>query len=140
MSRVKAFWAAALLSLGFAPDRLFFVIPYVAGTPVAALPVFRTAPELFYIATVMLIAMCLVATYANSRAMMARIAPESRMTEFFGLYALSGEATAFVAPLAVAVATQLSGSQQWGMAAIVAFLAIGFVGLAFVREERAIAV
>jgi UMF1 family MFS transporter len=131
---------AALLSLGFAPDRLFFVIPYPAGTPVAALPVFRTAPELFYIAIVMGIAMCLVATYANSRAMMARIAPENRMTEFFGLYALSGEATAFMAPLAVALATQISGSQQWGMAAIIAFLAIGFVGLAFVREERAVAV
>src|SRR5258706_11120044 len=38
--------AAALLSLGFAPDRLFFVIPYAAGTPVAALPGVRTAPEL----------------------------------------------------------------------------------------------
>jgi UMF1 family MFS transporter len=130
---------ASLFSLGFAPDRLFFVIPYAPGTPVAALPMFRTAPELFYIATVMVIAVCLVATYANSRAMMARIAPESRMTEFFGLYALSGEATAFMAPLAVAVATQISGSQQWGMAAIDAFLAIGFIGLAFVREERAIA-
>ena len=131
---------AALLSLGFAPDRLFFVIPYAAGTPVTALPVFRTAPELFYIATVMVIAVCLVATYANSRAMMARIAPESRMTEFFGLYALSGEATAFMAPLTVAIATQLSGSQQWGMAAIIAFLAIGFIGLGFVREERAVAI
>jgi UMF1 family MFS transporter len=128
---------AALASLGFAPDRLFFVFPYVPGTRVAALPLFATAPELFYIATVMGIAVCLVATYANSRTMMARIAPESRMTEFFGLYALSGEATAFVAPLAVAYATQASGSQQWGMAVIVAFLGLGFVGLSFVREERA---
>jgi MFS transporter, UMF1 family len=127
---------AALLSLGFAPDRLFFVFPYAVGVRVAALPLFGTAPELFYIVTVMGIAICLVATYANSRAMMARIAPESRMTEFFGLYALSGEATAFVAPLAVAYATQASGSQQWGMAVIVAFLAVGFVGLSFVREER----
>jgi len=131
---------AALLSLGFAPDRLFFVFPYAVGTPVAALPFFRTAPEMFYIATVMAIAVCLVASYANSRAMMARIAPHSRMTEFFGLYALSGEATAFMAPLAVAVATQMSGSQQWGMAAVVAFLAVGFIGLSFVREERAAAV
>jgi UMF1 family MFS transporter len=131
--------AAALLSLGFAPDRLFFVVSYPAGTPVAALPFFRTAPELGYIASVMLIAICLVATYANSRAMMARIAPESRMTEFFGLYALSGEATAFAAPAAVAVATQVSGSQQGGMAAILAFLAVGLIGLAFVREERAVA-
>jgi MFS-type transporter involved in bile tolerance (Atg22 family) len=44
-----------------------------------------------------------------------------------------------MAPLAVAVATQMSGSQQWGMAAIVAFLAVGFIGLGFVREERAVA-
>jgi len=131
---------AALLSLGFAPDRLFFVIPYTPGARVADLPFFATAPELFYIATIMAIAVCLVATYANSRAMMARIAPEPRMTEFFGLYALSGEATAFAAPLAVAAATAASGSQQWGMAVIVAFLALGLAGLSFVREERAAAV
>lgn len=130
---------AALLSLGFAPDRLFFVIPYEPGTAAAALPFFETAPELFYIATVMMIAVCLVATYANSRALMAKIAPEARMTEFFGLYALSGEATAFIAPAAVAFATIASGSQQWGMAVIVVFLAIGFVGLLFVKEERAAA-
>ena len=99
--------AAALLSLGFAPDRLFFVIPYAAGTEVAAIPVFRTVPELFYIATVIVIAVCLVATYANSRAMIARIAPEDRMTEFFGLYALSGEATALCgAAGVVALATR----------------------------------
>jgi UMF1 family MFS transporter len=69
--------------------------------------------------------------------MLARIAPQSHMTEFFGLYALSGEATAFAAPIAVAVATSRSGSQQWGMAVILLFLAVGFVGLLFVREERA---
>jgi UMF1 family MFS transporter len=127
---------AALMSLGFAPDRLFFVVPYPAGQPVAALPLFRTAPELFYIATVMLIAVCLVATYANSRAMLARIAPESRMTEFFGLYALSGEASGFLAPLAVSFATALSGSQQWGMAAILVFLVVGLAGLTWsVTEE-----
>jgi len=127
---------AALVSLGFAPDRLFFFVSYAPGTVVADLPVFRTAPELFYIGNIMLVAVCLVATYANSRTMLARIAPPSRMTEFFGLYALSGEATAFVAPIAVAIATSVSGSQQWGMAAIVAFLALGFIGLFFVREER----
>jgi UMF1 family MFS transporter len=132
--------AAALLSLGFAPDRLFFVISYKPGTRIAGLPVFGTAPELFYIGCVMAIALCLVATYANSRAMLARIAPEARMTEFFGLYALSGEATAFMAPLAVAYATAATGSQQWGMAVIVAFLAVGFAGLSFVTETRAIAV
>ena len=131
---------ASLVSLGFAPDRLFFFVPYPRGEAAVNLPVFRTAPELFYIASVMGIAVCLVATYANSRAMLAKIAPRERMTEFFGLYALSGEATAFAAPIVVATVTTLSGSQQWGMAAIDAFLALGFLGLLFVREERAEAV
>ena len=125
---------AAVVSLGFTPRRLFFVIPYPPGKPLLPLPVFRTAPELLYIASVMIIAVCLVSTYANSRAMLARIAPESRMTQFFGLYALSGEATAFLAPIAVAFATGISGSQQWGMAAIIAFLAAGLIGLGFVSD------
>ncbi len=126
-----------VISLGFAPDRMFFVFPYVPGTEVAALPFFRTGPELGYIGVISLVAVCVVASYANSRTLMARLAPERRMTEFFGLYALSGEATAFAAPIAVAIATTISGSQQWGMAAILVFLAIGLVGLSFVREERA---
>ena len=128
--------AAAVVSLGFAPGRLFFFIAYPVGKPVTALPLFRTAPELFYIATVMVIALCLVATYANGRAMLARVAPPSHMTEFFGLFALSGEATAFLAPLAVAFATSSSGSQQWGMAAIIGFLAAGLFGLGFVEETN----
>jgi UMF1 family MFS transporter len=130
----------ALASLGFAPDRIFFVVPYTPGTIVADLPVFRTAPELLYIATVMFIAICLVATYANSRAMMARIAPQERMTEFFGLYALSGEATAFLAPSAIAVVTVATGSQQWGMVTTSGFLALGLIGLSFVKEQRVEAV
>ena len=130
----------ALASLGFAPDRIFFVVPYVPGTAVAELPVFRTAPELFYIASVMLIAICLVATYTNGRTMMARIAPQARMTEFFGLFALSGEATAFIAPAAIAIVTTATGSQQWGMVTTSGFLALGLIGLSFVKEERAEAV
>jgi UMF1 family MFS transporter len=129
----------ALMSLGFAPDRIFFFLPYEPGTVVADLPVFRTAPELLFIATVMLIAVCLVATYANSRAMMARIAPHARMTQFFGLFALSGEATAFLAPAAIAIVTTATGSQQWGMVTTSCFLALGLIGLSFVREERAAA-
>ncbi len=129
-----------ILSLGFAPDRVLFFLPYAQGLEALPLPVFSTLPELLYIGAVAGIAVCVVATYSNSRAMMARIAPRERMTEFFGLYALSGEATAFAAPLAVAIATRVSGSQQWGMAAILVFLSVGLIGLSFVREERAQAV
>jgi UMF1 family MFS transporter len=128
---------AGFLSLGFTPERLFFVIPYTPGTAVLPLPYFETAPELFYLLVVSAAAVCVVASYANSRAMMARLAPEARMTEFFGLYTMSGEATAWLGPAAVAIATRVSDSQQWGMAAILILLITGFVGMAFVKEERA---
>ena len=68
---------------------------------------------------------------------MARIAPQARMTQFFGLFALSGEATAFLAPAAIAVVTSATGSQQWGMVTTSGFLALGLIGLSFVREECA---
>ena len=35
--------------------------------------------------------------------MLARIAPPERMTEFFGIYSLSGMSTTFMAPLAVSL-------------------------------------
>ena len=131
---------AGFFSLGFTPKHVLFVFPYSEGRRIAPLPYFATAPELLYIATVCVAAFCLVATYANGRTMVARLAPEKRMTEFFGLYTMSGEATAFMAPLAVSLATGLSGSQQWGMAAILVFLLVGLTILSFVREERALPV
>jgi len=126
----------AALSLGFAPDRILFVLPYDPSHTIGT-PVFQTWPEVAYLAVVVVIAIFIVAAYANSRTMLARIAPEARMAEFFGLYALSGTSTAFLAPLAVGFVTAWSGSQQWGMAAIIVFLLVGFAGMLFVREERA---
>jgi UMF1 family MFS transporter len=128
---------SAAASLGFAPDRMFFVVPMTPGEAVWESQMFSTLPELVYLVVVMVIAVFIVGTWANSRAMLARIAPEERMAEFFGLYALSGTATAFLAPWAVKWVTEYTQSQQWGMAAILGFLVVGFVGMLFVRETRA---
>ncbi len=73
---------------------------------------------------------------AASRTMLARLAPREMVAEFYGLYALSGKATAFLAPLAIAVVTQSFASQRAGVATIVVFLVLGFVLMLGVREER----
>ena len=73
---------------------------------------------------------------AASRSMMARLAPEVMRTEMFGLYALSGKATAFLGPLTFGFATDLFDSQRAGMATILVFLTIGLVLLLPVREPR----
>jgi UMF1 family MFS transporter len=64
-----------------------------------------------------------------SRSLMARLAPPGLEAEMFGLFALSGKATAFLAPFAFSTATALTGDIRAGMATIVAFLAAGFVVL-----------
>jgi len=74
---------------------------------------------------------------AASRTMLSRLAPPGMVGELYGLYALSGKATAFLAPLAVALATEGFASQRLGVAAILLFLLLGLVLLAGVREERA---
>ena len=127
-----------VLSLSMAPDHILFFIPYdVTQAPVHGLPFFKTWPEIIYLTIVIIIAIFITASYANSRTMLARIAPTSKMTEFFGLYALSGTATAFLAPFVVARSTEWFHSQSAGMASILGLLAIGFVGMLYVKNERA---
>jgi UMF1 family MFS transporter len=77
---------------------------------------------------------------ASSRTLLARIAPEAMMAEFFGLFTLSGKATSFLAPTAIALVTQLTGNQRAGVASVLVFLVVGAIGLSTVREERSEAI
>lgn len=74
---------------------------------------------------------------ASSRTMVARIAPTSMISEVYGLYTLTGKATAFAAPALVTSVTAITLDQRAGFAAILVFLVLGFVGLFWVKEERA---
>jgi UMF1 family MFS transporter len=64
---------------------------------------------------------------AASRSLMARLAPAEVRTELFGLYALSGKATAFVGPALVGWVTVWADSQRVGMAMILIFFLVGMV-------------
>ncbi len=72
-----------------------------------------------------------------SRSLMARLAPEELCTEMFGVFALTGKATAFVGPWLVGALTVLGDSQRVGMASIVVFFAVGLVLLLSVVEPDA---
>jgi len=65
------------------------------------------------------------ALQAASRTMMTRLALPGRMTEGFGLYALAGKATAFVAPLSVGLVTDMTGSQRMGVLPVAVLLLAG---------------
>ena len=118
-------------------DELFFVIPWDRAAPkVWSLPFFNTVPELVYIGVVTLVAVFITAAYANSRTMLARIAPPEMMTEFFGIYSLSGTSVAWIGSFSVRWFTDAFQSQRVGFASILIFFALGLVGMLFVKEER----
>lgn len=75
-------------------------------------------------------------TQAASRSLMARIANPDQLTEMFGLYALSGKASAYIGPWLVGTMTYLFDSQRIGMAVIFVFFFIGGTLLVFVNEKR----
>jgi UMF1 family MFS transporter len=72
---------------------------------------------------------------AASRTLMADQAEPGRMTEAFGLYALSGRATAFLAPFLIAVFTEISGSQRVGVAPIIVLFLLALFLLPLVKQR-----
>lgn len=70
-----------------------------------------------------------------SRTMMVRQANPDRMTEAFGLYALAGKATSFLAPLLIGITTYATGSQQLGVSPVVGLFLIGLVLLLWVKPN-----
>jgi len=66
---------------------------------------------------------------ASSRSFMARLVPPEQTTQFFGLFALSGKVTAFVAPAGVAFLTAISDSQRVGMSIIIVLFVLGLIVL-----------
>lgn len=94
---------------------------------------FSSSGERVFLAFAMLVGLVAAPVQAASRALLARLAPPEKMTQYFGLFAFSGKVTAFLAPLLVAIVTQVSGSQRLGMASIAVFLIAGLVLILGVR-------
>ena len=125
-----------LVLTSITPDTLFFVFP-VSTEAVWSFPYFSSVAELTYLATNQIFALFFVTGLSASRTLMAKLSPPEMATQFFGLYGLSGSVTAFLAPLLVAVVTDISQSQRVGFASLVILILIGGLMLGWVREEQA---
>lgn len=94
-----------------------------------------SAPDIAFYVLGALIGAAGGALQSSSRTMLVRQAYPDRMTEAFGLYALAGKATSFIAPLSIGFVTQMSGSQQIGVAPLVLLFTIGLILLFWVDPE-----
>jgi UMF1 family MFS transporter len=88
---------------------------------------FGTAAEKAYIGYGLLIGLAFGPVQASSRSYLARSVSPSEAGRYFGIYALSGRATSFMATLLFSVMTYATGSSRLGMATLVLFLAGGLI-------------
>ena len=70
-----------------------------------------------------------------SRTMLVRQAEEGKMTEAFGIYALAGKATSFIAPFLIAVMTGIFESQRIGVTPVIGLFLIGLILMIWVSRD-----
>ena len=99
------------------------------------LPVGSNIPDIIFFVCGSIIGGAGGALYAASRSMMVRHTNPDRPTEAFGLFALSGKATAFFAPFLIGVFTAMSGSVQIGFLPVIFLFLIGLFLLRWVNPE-----
>lgn len=75
------------------------------------------------------------ALQAASRSMMVRHCDPDHAAEAFGLYALSGKATAFLAPALIAFATWATGSARLGVSPLIGLFILGLIMLIWVNPK-----
>ena len=141
------FTLAVTGSISTTPSEYLFFFPVTSELAAEQVPVigallkllgFTTFPEQVALSFAMLGAVFVGPILASSRTMVARLSPPEMISELYGLFTLTGKATAFLAPILVGVITGITQSQRAGFAVILVFLVAGIIGLRLVREERAV--
>lgn len=114
--------------------------------PIAEAPGPFAPPDIVFYICGALIGAAGGALQAASRTLMVDQAEGGDMTQAFGLYALSGKATSFIAPALVAFFTGVvgttmmglsaSGAQRLGISPLIGLFVIGLVLLAWVKQHK----
>ncbi len=106
------------------------------GLIIAAVVAILTTSRIMFWAACVLVGICSGPNQSASRSLLGRFVPRDKENEFFGLFAFSGKATAFLGPLLVGVLTSRFDSQRVGMSTMLLFFAAGLWMLRYVDEEK----
>lgn len=140
-----AFLAGVILSISMDRETILFTVPISAAENEAGVPLvgpvlasmgFTLYTEQLFVLAGLIGGIFAGPAQASSRTMLTRLVPQRMAAEFFGLYTLTGRATSWLAPTAIAIVTDVTQSQRYGFAVVVVFIALGLWLLLSVREER----
>ncbi|MCW1952420.1 MAG: MFS transporter [Octadecabacter sp.] len=121
-------WALIVVSIiivGMSREQLFWM-PLAEGSSI---------PDIIFFICGAVIGGAGGAVYASSRSMMVRHTHPERPAEAFGLFALSGKATAFLAPAFITLFTYLTSNNQLGFLPVIFLFLAGLFLLRWVNPE-----
>lgn len=126
-------------AFGFVDDRIggraTVLISLVLLTVAAVTAVLANSRGVFWAAAI-LVGLCAGPNQSASRSLMGRFIPLGKENEFYGFFAFSGKAAAFLGPVLLGLVTGLFDSQRAGMSVVVLFFVVGGLILLRVDEER----
>ena len=123
-----AVWLLILVSItivGMSRERIFWI----------TLPIASTLPDTVFYVCGAIIGGAGGAVYTASRSMMVRHTHPDRPAEAFGLFALSGKATAFLAPAGITLFTWWTGNTQLGFLPVIILFLMGLFLLKWVKPQ-----
>ena len=126
-----------MLGLSSDKDTIFYfftVNEYSASVEELTFGIFNSISQITYIFVVIGISIFYGPAQTASRALMVKLSPQEKMTEFFGLYAFAGKSTAWLVPGVMSLILAFTDSLQYAMIAIVFFNLVGIIGMFFVKE------
>lgn len=111
-------------------DLFYLTLPFFGGYMVSG-------KSLFWLSGI-LIGVFSGPNQASSRSLMARFIPKGKESEFFGFFAFSGKATAFLGPFLLGLITEIFNSQRYGISIVLLLISVGFIALQYVDEQAGI--
>ncbi|WP_425406974.1 MFS transporter [Hwanghaeella sp.] len=112
------------------------VLVSLAGLILVGVPLLLVDDFMIFIGLALVLGIFVGPTQAASRSLMARLAPDDKEAEYFGLYSLTGKAAAIFGPALYGLGTAIFDSQRAGMAVVVAMFVLGAGILLTVREPE----
>ena len=123
-----AVWLLILASItivGMSREQIFLI----------TLPIASTLPDTVFYVCGAIIGGAGGTVYTASRSMMVRHTHPDRPAEAFGLFALSGKATAFLAPAGITLFTWWTGNTQLGFLPVIILFLMGLFLLKWVKPQ-----
>ena len=130
------------IAFGFLDDRIGgrnTILVSLAGLAAAGtLAILGQSRTTFWVAAIV-VGLLAGPNQSASRSLLGRFVPDDKEAEFYGFFAFSGKATAFLGPLLYGTLTSMTGTHRAGMSVTVVFFIIGGLLLLRVDEPEGIA-